>query len=144
MSRPRILVINPNSNTVVTAGLAEALKPLMFADGPQIVCETLAEGPFGIESQKDVEEVTMPLRRMVEQDNAAARSIDLIGKSVIYAGYQSLYLQSPRGRAAKRASGLPRSECGAFYGRGSVGPGRRSSVDPRSPAWSTGSHGRAR
>jgi len=72
MSRPRILVINPNSNTVVTAGLAEALKPLMFADGPEIVCETLAEGPFGIESQADAESVTMPLRRRVEGDNSSA------------------------------------------------------------------------
>jgi Asp/Glu/hydantoin racemase len=72
MSRPRILVINPNSNNVVTAGLAEALKPLTFADGPEIVCETLAEGPFGIESQADAESVTMPLRRRVESDNASA------------------------------------------------------------------------
>src|SRR5207249_4484516 len=30
-----------------------------------------AEGPFGIESQRDVEQVTLPLRRMVEQDNQA-------------------------------------------------------------------------
>ena len=72
MSRPRILVINPNSNTVVTAGLAEALKPLMFVDGPEIVCETLAEGPFGIESQADAESVIMPLRRRVEGDNSSA------------------------------------------------------------------------
>src|SRR5215470_9435163 len=72
MSRPRILVINPNSNSVVTAGLAEALKPLMFSDGPEIVCETLAEGPFGIESQADADGVTMPLRRRVEGDNASA------------------------------------------------------------------------
>jgi Asp/Glu/hydantoin racemase len=72
MSRPRILVINPNSNTVVTAGLAEALKPLMFSDGPEIHCETLAEGPFGIESQADADGVTMPLRRRVEADNASA------------------------------------------------------------------------
>ena len=68
MSRPRIMVINPNSNRAVTAGLAEALKPLMFADGPEIVCETLAEGPFGIESQADADGVTMPLRRFIEGD----------------------------------------------------------------------------
>ena len=74
MSRPRITVINPNSNRVVTAGLADALKPLMFADGPEIVCETLAEGPFGIESQADADSVTMPLRRLVEGDNASAPS----------------------------------------------------------------------
>jgi allantoin racemase len=68
MSRPRIMVINPNSNRVVTAGIADALKPLMFADGPEIVCETLAEGPFGVESQADVDGVAMPLRRVVEND----------------------------------------------------------------------------
>jgi allantoin racemase len=72
MSRPRIMVINPNSNRVVTAGLAEALKPLMFDNGPEIVCETLAEGPFGIESQADVDSVAMPLRRLVENDTETA------------------------------------------------------------------------
>src|SRR5438105_4070205 len=36
-----------------------------------IRCATLSEGPFGIESQKDVEQVTLPLRRLVEQDNRA-------------------------------------------------------------------------
>jgi allantoin racemase len=72
MSRPRIMVINPNSNRVVTAGLAEALKPLMFDNGPEIVCETLPEGPFGIESQADVDSVAMPLRRLVENDTGTA------------------------------------------------------------------------
>ncbi|MCK1735578.1 aspartate/glutamate racemase family protein [Bradyrhizobium sp. 138] len=72
MPRPRIMVINPNSNRVVTAGLAEALKPLSFADGPEIVCETLAEGPYGIESQADAESVVMPLRRTVAGDNESA------------------------------------------------------------------------
>jgi len=72
MSRPRILVINPNSNHLVTEGLEEALKPLGFADGPQIVCETLAEGPYGIESQADVDGVAMPLRRLVQSDTQSA------------------------------------------------------------------------
>jgi allantoin racemase len=71
MARPDILVINPNSNPAVTAGFDAALAPLRFADGPTIRCATLAEGPFGIESQKDVEQVVLPLRRMVEADNAA-------------------------------------------------------------------------
>jgi Asp/Glu/hydantoin racemase len=71
MARADILVINPNSNPAVTAGLDAALAPLRLADGPSIRCATLAEGPFGIECQKDVEQVTLPLRRMVEQDNAA-------------------------------------------------------------------------
>src|ERR1700726_2446900 len=66
-----ILVINPNSNTAVTAGMDQALAALRFAGGPAIRCATLAEGPFGIESQRDVEAVALPLRRMVEADNAA-------------------------------------------------------------------------
>ena len=71
MIRRRIVVINPNSNEAVTRGLDDALRPLAFADGPEIFCVTLAEGPFGVESQADVERVTMPLRRLVERDNAA-------------------------------------------------------------------------
>ena len=71
MARADILVINPNSNPAVTAGLDAALATFRLADGPSIRCATLAEGPFGIESQKDVEQVTLPLRRLVEQDNAA-------------------------------------------------------------------------
>ena len=67
----RIRVINPNSNDVVTRGLDAALEPLRFADGPDIVCSTLAEGPFGIETQADVEAVVLPLARMVEADNAS-------------------------------------------------------------------------
>jgi allantoin racemase len=72
MSRPRILVINPNSNGIVTQGLEVALRPLDFADGPEIVCATLAEGPYGIETQADADGVAMPLRRLVESDNASA------------------------------------------------------------------------
>ena len=72
MSRPRILVINPNSNHLVTQGLEDALKPLGFEGGPEIVCETLTEGPYGIESQADVDSVAMPLRRRVESDNNSA------------------------------------------------------------------------
>ncbi len=68
-TRARIHVINPNSNQIVTDGLAEALKPLMFADGPEILCTTLKEGPYGVENQAHVEEVKMPLRRLVESDN---------------------------------------------------------------------------
>ena len=71
MARRRIVVINPNSNEAVTRGLEEALAPLGFADGPEIVCASLAEGPYGIETQADVEGVAMPLRRFVEADNRA-------------------------------------------------------------------------
>lgn len=72
MGEQRIRVINPNSNPAVTQAMSEALEPLRFAGGPQIVCDTLAEGPFGVETQADVERVTLPLRRTVEADNASA------------------------------------------------------------------------
>ena len=70
-SRPRhrILVVNPNSNEAVTKGLAAALAPVQFADGPEIECRTLAEGPYGIETQEHVESVTLPLRRLVAGSN---------------------------------------------------------------------------
>jgi Asp/Glu/hydantoin racemase len=69
--RPRILVINPNSNDAVTEGLRQAVKPLTYAEGPEIVCETLSAGPFGIETQEHVESVAIPLRRRIEADNEA-------------------------------------------------------------------------
>src|SRR5258707_6314637 len=72
MPRPRILVINPNSNVVVTKGLEAALQPLDFADGPEIVCATLAERPYGVESPAGVDSVTMPLRRLGAGDNGSA------------------------------------------------------------------------
>ncbi len=70
--RQRILVVNPNSNDAVTRGIDTALDPLRFAEGPQIDCMTLTEGPFGIESQADVESVTMPLARLVRETNDTA------------------------------------------------------------------------
>ncbi len=59
----RILVINPNSNDAVTRGLEGALAPPLARPGVAIDCRTLAEGPFGIQSQADVEQVALPLRR---------------------------------------------------------------------------------
>ena len=67
--RRRILVVNPNSNTIVTAGLAEALHPIAFGDGPEIECITLEDGPYGIETQEHVESVSLPLRRLVSGSN---------------------------------------------------------------------------
>ncbi len=65
MSGP-ILVINPNSNQAVTDGLHEALAPFRLGGGPEIECLTLAEGPFGIESQLDSDSVILPLAQLVQ------------------------------------------------------------------------------
>jgi Asp/Glu/hydantoin racemase len=61
-----ILVINPNSDPDVTAGLDAALAGFRLPGGPAIDCLTLAEGPFGIESQRHVDQVALPLARLVE------------------------------------------------------------------------------
>ena len=42
MSSGPIVVINPNSNAAVTAGLDDALAAFRFAGGPGIECLTLA------------------------------------------------------------------------------------------------------
>ena len=51
----RVLVINPNSNESVTEGLRQTL--CSYAADAQIDCSTLREGPFGIESDDDIESV---------------------------------------------------------------------------------------
>jgi allantoin racemase len=103
-SRGRIRVVNPNSNEAVTRGLDEALDPLRFAGGPEIVCSTLAEGPFGIETQADVERVTLPLRRLVEADNQS--------DAFIIACYSDPGLHLCREGTARPVFGI--AECGVL------------------------------
>ena len=61
-----IVVINPNSNEVVTDGIRDALKEFNLSEGPPIECVTLKEGPFGIESQLDSDSVIIPLVNLVQ------------------------------------------------------------------------------
>ncbi len=68
----RIVVVNPNSTEAVTRGIDEAVAPLRFADGPEIDCLTLAEGPPGIETQRHVDGVVGPLCDLIgREDNRA-------------------------------------------------------------------------
>lgn len=71
---PTIYVINPNSTRAVTAGIDAAMAPLRVAGGPAIECLTLASGPPGIQTQFDVESVTLPLVQLARslQPTAAA------------------------------------------------------------------------
>jgi Asp/Glu/hydantoin racemase len=71
MSGP-ILVVNPNSNQVVTDGLDAMLAAFRLPGGPAIDCLTLAEGPFGIESQRDGDAVIGPLVRLVQKRTDAS------------------------------------------------------------------------
>lgn len=68
----RIVVVNPNSTEAVTHGIDEAVAPLRFADGPEIDCLTLAEGPPGVETQAHVDGVVGPLCRLIQREDNRA------------------------------------------------------------------------
>lgn len=55
-----LVVINPNSSAIVTAGIDAAMAPLR-PFGIPIRCETLAEGPPGIETQAEADLVIGPM-----------------------------------------------------------------------------------
>ncbi|MFY0612924.1 MAG: aspartate/glutamate racemase family protein [Hyphomicrobiaceae bacterium] len=67
-----IIVLNPNSNEAVTNGLDEALETFRFPGSPPIECLTLAEGPFGLETQIHSDQVVMPMVRLVEERRDAS------------------------------------------------------------------------
>lgn len=68
-----IYVINPNSTERVTREIDVAVAPLRLAGGPAIECLTLAEGPPGIQSQRDIDGlIPALLKRAVRLENGAA------------------------------------------------------------------------
>jgi allantoin racemase len=102
MSGP-IVVINPNSTEAVTAAIDAAMAPLRLAGGPEIVCQTLHEGPPGVESQRDADAVIAPLcRTIAAQDNAAA--------AFVIGCFSDPGLHSARETTAKPVLGI--AECG--------------------------------
>jgi allantoin racemase len=67
-----VYVINPNSTAAVTEGINRACEPLRMAGGPIIECLTLADGPPGIQTQRDVDGVVPPLLRLIVTLDARA------------------------------------------------------------------------
>lgn len=68
-----IYVINPNSTERVTREIDVAVAPLRLAGGPAIECLTLAEGPPGIQSQRDIDGlIPALLKRAARLENEAA------------------------------------------------------------------------
>jgi Asp/Glu/hydantoin racemase len=68
-----IFVINPNSTEAVTRGIDRACEPLRMAGAPRIECVTLADGPPGVQTQRDVDGVVAPMLRLIaELDPRAA------------------------------------------------------------------------
>ena len=101
----RILVINPNSTTAVTEGIDRALDPLRLVGGPVFECATLAEGPAGIQTQRDVDGVISPLCRLI-----ASREHDC--DAFVIACYSDPGLHSAREVTRKPVLGI--SECGVL------------------------------
>ncbi len=74
MSLP-VLVINPNSNHEVTAAIDRALDPLRSNDAPPIKCITLEDGPYGIESERDVDVAASCVGAAVEEKASDASAL---------------------------------------------------------------------
>jgi Asp/Glu/hydantoin racemase len=102
---PTIYVINPNSTEAVTEAIDQAIKPLRSNDGPGIECLTLAEGPPGIQTQRDVDSVVEPLlRRTAALENDAA--------AFVVACFSDPGLYSLREQSARPVFGI--AECGVL------------------------------
>lgn len=66
-----LIVINPNSSHIVTNGIDAAIDPLR-GFGIPIRCLTLAEGPPGIESQRQADLTIAPMLALATAQNDAA------------------------------------------------------------------------
>ena len=100
-----IYVINPNSTQAVTDAIDEALDPLRAIDGPEIEGVTLAEGPAGIETQRDVDGVVAPLlRRAAALENSAG--------AFVIACFSDPGIHSLREQSARPVFGI--AECGVL------------------------------
>ena len=102
-SAAKIVVLNPNSTVAVTDALDGALASLRFSDGPPIVCETLAEGPPGIETDEHVMQVAEPVYEHLFEHEADA------GAYVI-ACFSDPGIETARARLSRPVFGM--AECG--------------------------------
>ena len=85
MSGDTLIVINPNSSQTVTDGVKLALDPLR-GFGTPIRCLTLAEGPPGIESQRQADLTIGPMLRLAAtQKDAAGYVIACFGDPGLHA-----------------------------------------------------------
>lgn len=103
MPDPRILILNPNSNAEVTQAIASAVAP-MAGRGVELVCETLEDGPAGIETQAHADSVPMPLlARLAERPGFQA---------YVIACYSDPGLHAAREAVAAPVFGI--AECGVL------------------------------
>jgi Asp/Glu/hydantoin racemase len=98
-----IYVINPNSTERVTRGIDEAVAPLRMAGGPAIECLTLADGPPGIQSQRDVDGLIPALLKR-------AAGLETEACAFVVACFSDPGMHSLREQSAKPVLGI--AECG--------------------------------
>jgi len=100
-----IYVINPNSTERVTRSIDEAVAPLRMAGGPAIECLTLADGPPGIQSQRDVDGlISALLKRAAGLENEAA--------AFVVACFSDPGMHALREQSTKPVLGI--AECGVL------------------------------
>ena len=98
----RILVINPNSSTTVTAALDRGLDPLRCAGGPRIETTTLSEGPPGIETQAQVDAAGAHVSAAIAREPADA---------YVIACFSDPGLHAARSRSQVPVFGIAESAC---------------------------------
>lgn len=85
MTADTLVIINPNSSQTVTDGIDAAVAPLQTF-GTKIRCMTLAEGPRGIESQRQADMTIAPMLRLAAaQTDAAGYVIACFGDPGLHA-----------------------------------------------------------
>jgi allantoin racemase len=70
--RDTLFVINPNSNQAVTDAIDAALEPLRHGAPARIECVTLADGPEGVQTQRDVDTAALLVNRFAHENRAKA------------------------------------------------------------------------
>lgn len=100
-----IYVINPNSTERVTRGIDEAVAPLRMAGGPAIECLTLAEGPPGIQSQRDVDGLISALLKRAE-------ALENKASAFVVACFSDPGMHALREQSTKPVLGI--AECGVL------------------------------
>lgn len=119
----RALLINPNSNTSVTRGLKNALRSFRDAADLDIDCIELKNGPFGIESDEDIQ-LVLPM--LIHEISSRIDDYD----AFVIACYSDPGLAECRAISAKPVFGIHESAVtlSASYGRkfGVLALGRES------------------
>ncbi|WP_293811067.1 aspartate/glutamate racemase family protein [uncultured Bosea sp.] len=100
-----VYVINPNSTERVTREIDVAIAPLRMAGGPAIECLTLADGPPGIQSQRDVDGLIPALLKR-------AASLENDASAFVVACFSDPGMHALREQSTKPVLGI--AECGVL------------------------------